>query len=54
MRYYWVKDKETQQWFKVYWRSGVDNKADYYSKHHPIKHHKQVRSTYNLDGEPNP
>ena len=36
-------DKETQKWFKVYWRSGTENNADYYSKHHYGIVHRMVR-----------
>ena len=34
--------------------TGKTNLAAYYTKNHPILHHKKMRPTYNLDGEPNP
>ena len=54
MRYYWLRDRTTQKQFVIKWAPGKSSKVDYYTKHHPIKHHKQIRSTYMLDGDPNP
>ena len=38
----------------IKWDKGKSNLADYYTKHHPIHHHKTVRPLYNLDGDPTP
>ena len=46
MRFYWIKDRIRQGQFRVHWKPGTDNKADYHTKHHPPSHHKQVRPTY--------
>ena len=46
MRFYWVKDRVKQKQFLVYWRQGVDNDADYFTKHHPPSHHRKNRSRY--------
>ena len=57
MRFYWLRDRVNQKQFVIKWAPGKTNLADYFTKHHPIKHHQQVRPTYNLDGEnptPNP
>jgi hypothetical protein len=43
MRYYWIRDRVQQGQFHVYWKRGTTNRADYYSKHHPAKHHQQER-----------
>jgi hypothetical protein len=43
MRYYWIRDRVRQGQFLVYWRRGSTNRADYYTKHHPAKHHQAVR-----------
>ena len=32
--------------FHVLWRKGTVNKADYFTKHHPVTHHETVRSVY--------
>ena len=45
MRFYWLKDREAQNQFRIFWRSGKLNRGDYYSKHHPPVHHKATRPT---------
>ena len=51
MRFYWLRDQESQKNFKVYWRHGSDasdpNHTDYFTKHHTLKHHMSVRPQYN-------
>ena len=57
MRFYWLRDRATQKQFIIKWAAGKTNKADYYTKHHTIPYHKQMRPLYNLDGDvpaPNP
>ena len=49
MRYYWLRDKILQQQFKFFWDKGSNNHADYWTKHHPTKHHRAVRATYVKD-----
>ena len=44
MRYHWLKEKQTQQKFKIYWDQGTNNHADPYTKHHPTKHHLDFRA----------
>lgn len=39
MRFYWIRDRVKQGQFLIYWRPGRENNADYFSKHHPTKHH---------------
>ena len=46
MRFYWVKDRVKQKQFLIYWRKGVDNDADYFTKHHPPSHHRKHRSRF--------
>ena len=43
MRLHWLRDRECQEQFRIYWRQGRLNYADYWTKHHPAKHHKNVR-----------
>ena len=54
MRFYWLRDCQNQKQFLIKWAAGKSNLADYFTKHHPIIHHKTVRPLYKLDGEPNP
>lgn len=46
MRFYWIRDRVRQGQFRVHWKRGKDNKADYFTKHHPPSHHIEVRPTY--------
>ena len=43
MRFFWMRCKESQKMFYVYWRPGTNNLADYQTKHHPAAHHRHVR-----------
>ena len=43
MRFYWLRDRETLKQFRIYWRPGKQNMADYWTKHHPASHHKNMR-----------
>ena len=46
MRFYWIKDREIQGQFLVYWKPGSIKLGDYHTKHHPSAHHRLMRSTY--------
>ena len=39
-------DREQQGQFKFYWRPGKTNLADYFTKHHPPAHHRNVRGDF--------
>ena len=43
MRFYWLKCRQQQQQFDIYWDNGKNNFADYFTKHHSSSHHKAVR-----------
>ena len=49
MRFYWIRDRVRQEQFYVYWRKGLLNKADYFTKHHPPSHHQLMRPVYLYD-----
>jgi hypothetical protein len=49
MRFYWLRDRQRQRQFHIHWKKGLDNKADYVTKHHPVKHHQKMRSIYVLN-----
>ena len=40
MRFYWVRGRIQQSYFRVFWEGGKKNLADYFTKHHPIWHHR--------------
>ena len=46
MRFHWLRDRECQKQFRIYWRPGKLNYADYWTKHHPAAHHKGVRREF--------
>jgi hypothetical protein len=46
MRFHWLRDRECQRQFRIYWRPRKLNYADYWKKQHPTKHHQQVRKEF--------
>ena len=46
MRFHWLRDRECQEQFRIYWRPGKLNYADYWTKHHPGKHHQSTRREF--------
>ena len=40
MRYNWLRDRLAQQPFQIRWDKGIYNMADYFTKHHPLAHHR--------------
>ncbi len=43
MGFHWLRDRECQQQFRIYWRPGKMNYANYWTKHHPELHHRIIR-----------
>ena len=39
MRYYWLRERQTKQQFNFFWAPGLENHADYFTKHHATKYH---------------
>ena len=46
MKFYWIQDRILQDQFRVFWNKGLLNLADYFTKHHPVKHHQEMRKVY--------
>jgi len=46
MRFHWPQNSECQHQFRIYWRPGKQNLADYWTKHHAAKHHQHVRRDF--------
>jgi hypothetical protein len=46
MRFHWLRDRECQAQFRIYWRPGHSNYADYWTKHHSAKHHQHIRREF--------
>ena len=54
VRFYWLRDRVNQGQFYVHWDAGVNNLADYFTKHHPASYHRRMRpiQTYVKDLSP--
>jgi hypothetical protein len=46
MRFHWLRDHECQQQFQIYLRPDKFNYADYWTKHHPESHHRDMRKEF--------
>ncbi len=46
MRFHWLQDRECQQQFRIYWKPGKMNYVDYWTKHHPESHHRNIRKEF--------
>eukprot|EP00804_Cyclotella_cryptica_P026781 CCRYP_007960-RA/>CCRYP_007960-RA protein AED:0.46 eAED:0.46 QI:0/-1/0/1/-1/1/1/0/117 len=46
MRFHWLRDRKCQEQFRIYWRPGKLNYADYWTKHHPATHHQHIRQEF--------
>ena len=49
MRYHWLRERQTQQQFNIFWEKGITNDSDYFSKHHATRHHRAQRPKYVRD-----
>ncbi len=53
MRYLWLLDSKTQQYFKFYYQPGLKNLGVYLSKHHTADIHQHIRPYYvNMNNSP--
>ena len=48
MRLWWLKDRLVQQHFKIFWDTGKNNCADYFTTHFAPKYHKILCQRYLL------
>eukprot|EP00804_Cyclotella_cryptica_P018634 CCRYP_011441-RC/>CCRYP_011441-RC protein AED:0.43 eAED:0.43 QI:0/-1/0/1/-1/0/1/0/182 len=46
MHFHWLHGRECQEQFRIYWRPGHSNYADYWTKHHSAKHHQHIRREF--------
>ena len=47
MRFHWLRNRAiAQNQFNFFWRPGPSNYADYWTKHHPPAHHKNMRKEF--------
>jgi hypothetical protein len=52
MRYHWLRDQVKQRKITIVWKPGAVNLADFFTKAHPVHHHKTMRSRYVTDITP--
>ena len=48
MRFNWLRDRSFKRDVRIFWDKGENNHADYFTKHHPPAHHREIRSKYIL------
>jgi hypothetical protein len=46
MGFHWLRNREAQGQFKIYWQPRRTNLANYSTKHHPPAHHVNVRGKF--------
>jgi hypothetical protein len=46
MRFHWLRDRECQQQYQIYWQPGKFNYADNWTQHHPESHHINIRKEF--------
>ena len=46
MRLHWLRDREFQELFRIYWMPGKINYADYWIEHNTAKHNKNTRKEF--------
>ena len=46
MQFQWLKDRESKEQFRIFWRAGKTNLADYFTKHHSPAHHHNVCANF--------
>jgi hypothetical protein len=46
MQFEWLLGRQQQGQFKIYWKPGKTNLANYFMKHHPPAHHQNVQGEF--------
>ena len=46
MQFFWLRDRENQGQFQLYWDRGTSNLANYFMKHYLAADHKKMRLIY--------
>jgi hypothetical protein len=49
MRFHWIRDRIKQGHFTIKWQAGTTNLADFFTKLHPPKYHRETRRLYVTD-----
>jgi hypothetical protein len=54
MRFYWLKDREAQHQFTMFWVPGKLNLGDYFTKRHAPMRHQNIKRFYLHDNQKSP
>ena len=46
LRLHWLRCREAQGQFRIYWAPGTENWGDYHTKHHPLIYHERKRPLF--------
>eukprot|EP00804_Cyclotella_cryptica_P006032 CCRYP_000267-RB/>CCRYP_000267-RB protein AED:0.48 eAED:0.48 QI:0/-1/0/1/-1/0/1/0/72 len=46
MHFHWLRDRKCQEQFRIHWRPGHSNYANYWTKYHSAKHHQHIRCEF--------
>jgi hypothetical protein len=46
MRFYWIRCRSKQNQFRIHWKRGKDNHANYFTKDHAASYHHTMRPRY--------
>ncbi len=46
IRFHWLQDQECQWQFRIYWKPGKMNYANYWTKHHPEAHDQNMQKEF--------
>ena len=46
MRFHWLHNRKLMQQLRFYWCSGKLNYANYFTKHHPAAHHRNMQKEF--------
>ena len=46
IRFHWLRDRECQEQFCIYWRPVKSNYANYWTKHRPTSYHRHTRKEF--------
>jgi len=46
MNLHWLRNKEVQKYFKIFWEKGSGNGGDHFTKYHPTIHLRSQKERY--------
>ena len=46
VRFFWLRNRENEKQFKLCRAKVINNLSDYFTKHHPTEHHRNIRKLH--------